>query len=162
MRWRRWLKEGVVTLLMVWGVSVALNWYRSPKEAPQTLPHATLKLLDGKQYTLKKGKPVLVHFWATWCRVCKAEAQNIERLSKEVEVVTIVVGDEPKAAIQAYMQKHHLSFRVYHDKNGVWAKRYGVRLFPTTFIYAADGSLAFSEVGYTTTAGLLARVKLLR
>jgi thioredoxin-related protein len=58
------------------------------------------------------------------------------------------------------MKKHQLHFKVLNDYDGSWAKRFNVTVFPTTFIYDSSGELRFSEVGYTTTAGLLARMKL--
>jgi thioredoxin-related protein len=58
------------------------------------------------------------------------------------------------------MNKYELNFRVLNDREGKWASKFKVEAYPTTFIYDAKGKLKFTEVGYTTTAGLLARLKL--
>jgi thioredoxin-related protein len=59
------------------------------------------------------------------------------------------------------MKERGLTFKVLNDVNGEWANKFKVEMFPTTFIYNANGELKFTEVGYTTTAGLLARLKLI-
>jgi len=58
------------------------------------------------------------------------------------------------------MKEKELSFNVVNDAQGVLAKQFHVEAYPTTFIYDAKGELKFTEVGYTSTAGLLARLKM--
>jgi len=58
------------------------------------------------------------------------------------------------------MIEKNLSFRVVNDSDGVLAKQLNIEAYPTTFIYDASGELKFTEVGYTSTVGLLARIKL--
>lgn len=148
-----------MTVLFI--LSNIISYLRKPDLSSEQLPPVTVTLLDGSLYTLKRGKPVLLHFWATWCRVCQIEASNIETLSKEYEVLTVAVNSGENAAVNAYMEKNGLHFRVLNDENGSWAKQFHIRVFPTTFIYDAEGKLRFAEVGYTTTAGLLGRLKLI-
>ena len=57
------------------------------------------------------------------------------------------------------MQKNELSFNVFNDREGAWTTEFKIEVYPTTFIYDAKGELRFTEVGYTTTAGLLARLE---
>ena len=103
----------------------------------------------------------LKQFWATWCPTCKLEAANIERVSKKYEVLTVAVNSGDDEKITRYLKERGLSFRVLNDQEGIWAQKFMVQAFPTTFIYDAKGELKFTEVGYTTTAGLLARIALI-
>lgn len=98
-------------------------------------------------------------FYKTSCPACKLEAPNIETVSKEYEVLSIAVNSGSDEKVKAYMQEHGLSFNVLNDADGVWAKQFKIEVYPTTFIYDAKGKLRFTEVGYTTTAGLLARLE---
>ena len=75
-------------------------------------------------------------------------------------MLTIAVQSGSDDKIKAYMKENHLDFQVINDANGKWAKQFNIEAYPTTFIYNAKGKLQFSEVGYTSTAGLLARVKM--
>jgi len=142
-------------------LSNIMNYLRKPELTSTLLPQVEVNLLDASTFRLKKGKPIVIHFWATWCKVCKLEAQNIEILSKQYEVLTIAVNSEDNSEIEAYLKERDLTFRVLNDVDGSWTKQFNVEVFPTTFIYDRSGELRFTEVGYTTTAGFLARLKLL-
>ena len=155
------VKEISLGLLALFILSNIISYIRKPDLSSTVLPQAEVTLLDASSYTLEKGKPIVIHFWATWCKVCKLEAQNIETLSKQYEVLTIAVNSGNDEKIKAYMTERGLTFKVLNDVDGRWTKQFKVEVFPTTFIYDGKGELKFTEVGYTTTAGLLARLKLL-
>ena len=155
------LKELILGAIAIFILSNIISYVRKPELSSTQLPQAEVMLLDSSSYTLKIGKPLVIHFWTTWCKVCKLEAQNIETLSKKYEVLTIAVNSGDNAAIEAYMKERQLTFKVFNDVDSTWAKKFKVEVFPTTFIYDGKGELKFTEVGYTTTAGLLARLKLL-
>jgi len=162
----KWNFRSIVKELLIGAVSIfilsnIISYIRKPELSSIQLPQVEVTLLDSRPYTLKTGKPLVIHFWATWCGVCKLEAQNIETLSKQYEVLTIAVNSGDNGKIKAYLEERGLSFRVLNDLDSTWAKQFNVEVFPTTFIYDGKGELRFTEVGYTTTAGLLARLKLL-
>ena len=156
------IKELIIGAAILFILSNIISYMRKPDLNSTQLPQAEVTLLDTSSYTLKKGKPVVIHFWATWCKVCKLEAQNIETLSKQYEVLTIAVNSGDNANVQAYLKERGLTFKVLNDVEGTWAKQFKVEVFPTTFIYDGAGELRFTEVGYTTTAGLLARMAILK
>ena len=160
MNGKKLLKELLAGAVIIFILSNIISWIRQPELDSTHLPERSVTLLDGRTYRLKSGKPVVIHFWATWCRVCKLEAPNIQRLSQKYEVLAVAVDSGSVEDIQNYMKKYELHFKAINDRDGSWAKYFNVTVFPTTFIYDSRGELRFSEVGYTTTAGLLARMKL--
>ena len=151
-------KEIAIGVLILFVVSNVVSYLRKPDLSSDVLPAIEVKLLDGSFFNAPREKPLVIHFWGTWCPVCKVEASNIQALSEKYDVLTIAVNSGNDDAIKAYMGERQLSFRVFNDKEGKWAKQFDIEVFPTTFIYDAKGDLRFSEVGYTTTAGLLARM----
>ena len=150
----------IIGVLLLFIFANIISYLRKPELPSTRLPKLEVVLLDGKEYMPKEGKSLVVHFWATWCPTCKLEASNIESVSKQYEVLTIAVNSGDNAKIEAYMKEKELSFNVVNDAQGVLAKQFHVEAYPTTFIYDAKGELKFTEVGYTSTAGLLARLKM--
>ncbi|MGB5918520.1 redoxin domain-containing protein [Arcobacter sp.] len=92
--------------------------------------------------------------------ICKLEAANIEKISKEYEVITIAVQSGSKEEIQKYLKQNNLTFKVVNDDDGFYSQKFNIKGFPTTFIYDKNKKLRFSEVGYTSTVGLYARMLL--
>jgi thiol-disulfide isomerase/thioredoxin len=136
----------------------AISYYRSLDLNKEKFELLNITLLDDITYEVKKDKPLLVHFWATWCPTCKIEAANIEAISKDFEVLTIAVNSKDDTHIKNYLHEYNLSFRVLNDKNSIYAQKFNISVFPTTLIYDKDKNLRFSEVGYTSTFGLWLRL----
>jgi len=159
MNYKSIFKEVIIAMVLLFVMSNIISYIRQPELGTTQLPNIEAELIDGSVYKVQKGKPVILHFWATSCPACKMEAPNIETVSKKYEVLSIAVNSGSDKNITIYMQEHGLDFPVLNDKEGRWAEVFKIEAYPTTFIYDAKGKLRFTEVGYTTTAGLLARME---
>lgn len=90
----------------------------------EAAPPFRLKSLDGKMFSLEdlKGKIIVVHFAATWCPFCNAEAPYLEALHKNYQdknvEVFIVDVKEDQALVQKWEQRLNLSFPVLLDEDG--------------------------------------------
>ncbi|MFK5976010.1 MAG: redoxin family protein [Sulfurovum sp.] len=158
------VKEITIALLILFVLSNTISYIRKPNLPIDKIPKIEAKLLNGKKFIAENGKPLLIHFWATWCPTCKLEAPNIEYISKkysEYHILTIAVNSGSNEDVRDYIQKRNFTFGVINDKDAVLAKDFNIKAYPTTLIYDKDGKLKFSEVGYTTTAGLLTRLSIL-
>jgi thiol-disulfide isomerase/thioredoxin len=146
---KHYTKEILLFIVFMTLVTNALSLYRSSELNKQPLS------ID---YEFKKNKPVLVHFWATWCPTCKVEASNIQSISKNHEVLTIAVRSGSNKDIKQYMDENGFDFKYINDFDGFFAENFNISAYPTTFIYDKDKNLIFSEVGYTSTLGLYIRM----
>lgn len=159
MNFKSIIKEVTIVLVLLFVISNIISYIRQPELGSTRLPKIDVELIDGTVFKNKESKPLVIHFWATSCPACKLEAPNIETISKEYEVLSIAVNSGSDESIKAYMKEHGLSFNVFNDKEGIWTGQFNIEVYPTTFIYDAKGELRFTEVGYTSTAGLLARIE---
>jgi len=87
-----------------------------------------------EQYT---NKPVILHFWATWCPYCKKLQPTLVELQKKyhaegVELISISFNEDEGALPQDEINRRGYSFLTAVMGEEV-AKLYGVRGTPTTF-----------------------------
>lgn len=116
--------------------------------------------LAGQPYQLPTHptQPVLVHFWATWCSVCRAEQGSINAIAhNDANVITVAMQSGRPDEVARHMQEQGINFPVLNDPDGSIARAWGVHAVPASFIIGTDGKIRFVEVGYTTEMGLRAR-----
>ncbi len=135
-----------------------VSYYKSLDLNKNRLEIRSFELLDGTNYEIEKDKPLLIHFWATWCPICALEEQNIETISKDYQVITIATQSGSSEEIKEYLEKNNLSFKVVNDDLATLSREFNIKAFPTTFIYDKNQNLKFSEVGYSSTFGLKLRL----
>ncbi len=117
--------------------------------------------LAGQPYALPAhpGKPMLVHFWATWCPVCRSEQGSIAALAQaDPGVITVAMQSGSREAVVRHMREQGIAFPVVNDADGALAEAWGVHAVPASFIVDAEGRIRFVEVGYTTETGLRLRL----
>ena len=119
-----------------------------------------VKDLEGKSYTLSalKGKPILLDFWATWCKPCAESAPTLERISKEFKdrlvLLAINVG-ESRRIVDAYLKPNPMHYPVIMGSDFGIDKAFDVSAFPTFVLIGSDGNIAAQQIGYNGEAGLL-------
>ncbi|WP_455210117.1 protein disulfide oxidoreductase [Kaarinaea lacus] len=150
----------VLEIALIFLVFVAIKTYMQRNLVEGVAPPVQGTLLSGQNISLQayKGQPVLLHFWATWCPVCKLEQNSIDAISKDHSVITIAMNSGNEQEIRTFLKEHHLTFPVLVDENSIIARQFGVQGVPTSFIISPDGNIAFTEVGYTTNWGLRLRL----
>jgi len=127
------------------------------------LPSVEIKNLEGKTINTStfsnNGKPIIVSFWATWCRPCHKELSAIndvyEDWKKETGVKLIAVSiDDSKTVrnVAPMVSGKEWDFEFYLDENGDFKRAMGVNMVPHSFIINGNGEIvqqftAFGEGG---------------
>ena len=150
---KRWsvikiIKEVVTTLLMIFVISMVLNYIRKP-DTDSVLPNIKSMLISGDEISFIGD-----------CPTCKLEASNLESIKDDAHFISVAVNSGSDDELKSFMQERGYTYDVVNDEDGKLSERFGVGAFPTTFIYDCNGTLKFSEVGYSTTLGLKARLSL--
>ena len=154
------LLSGLSYLVIFIVVSQGVNWWKSRDAPTGNLSQFNIELMDGSKFSLSRfsGRPVLLHFWATWCRICDLEKGSVESIAQDYPVVSIASWSESEAEVNEYMQMNQLSFPVMLDNEGQLAASFGLRGVPASFILSPDGDITYVETGYTTEIGLRFRL----
>ena len=152
----RWILEIIIILIIL----LAVRFWMQRDVVSGIAPNISAVTLKGQQFELYKDhrRPILVHFWATWCPVCKLEQSNIENTAKDLPVITIAMQSGDNNELSQFMQDEKLSFDVINDESGVLSKSYNIRGVPVSFIINKENNIEFVEVGYTTEIGLRMRL----
>jgi len=156
----RRVAEIVVIIVLI----LAVRAWQQRDVASGPAPALAGQTLAGKSYSLASlaGQPVLVHFWATWCPICRLEQGSIESLARDYPTITVAMQSGDAPGVVQHMKKEGLHFPVINDPDGRIAASWGVRAVPASFIVDAGGRIRFVEIGYTTGPGMRLRLWLAR
>lgn len=114
----------------------------------------TYSSLDGRVHHLSElhGKVVFVNFWGTWCIRCVAEMPTIQKLYgslKSDPSVAFVIASrlDTPGRVRLYARYGHYDLPFYTVEDSDIPQSLQFNQYPTTFIFAKDGSLAETQVG---------------
>lgn len=114
--------------------------------------------LDGRQHDFPAGfagQPLVIRFWADWCKYCAGEMQAIEEVYRrhpgQLKVVAINAGQD-KATVEAFIKKIGVSYPALLDESSAIARRYGVVGLPTTYFVDGQGVVRAKIVGEADAA----------
>ncbi|WP_345992040.1 TlpA disulfide reductase family protein [Sulfurimonas sp. HSL-1716] len=147
------IKEAVIFILILFVFSNIVSYVRAPSFENKKLPSFSAVTIEGKKFDstdTKNAKPIMIHFWATWCPTCKMENSTIASLSKKFNVITVVENSGDDEKIKEFLKEKNLKLNVINDKDSHLASLFKISGYPTTFIYDKEGVLKFSEVGYSS------------
>lgn len=130
-------------------------------------PAFSLPDLKGRSVALDnfRGKPVLLTFWASWCRLCVAEADLFERLNREMGSRLVVLGldvDDDPEDLQHFLKIRPLSYPVLiaGDFPSPIPITYDlVGTLPLTLIINPEGHIIYLQAGYSPRSPLESRVR---
>ena len=119
-----------------------------------TAPGFSAVRLDGATVRFPddfRGRPVVIRFWADWCRYCEGEMQAIDRVyqrlhGKGLQVLAVNVGQD-REAVAAFIKRIGVGYPALLDEKSAVARQYGVTGLPTTFFVGADGVVKAKVVG---------------
>jgi cytochrome c biogenesis protein CcmG/thiol:disulfide interchange protein DsbE len=95
------------------------------------------------------GSPVLVNVWATWCPTCKAEHDELMRITEttNLRIVGVNYKDDPELAevwLQEFGDPYEFNLMDLDGRLGVELGVYGA---PESFLLDSEGTIVYKRVG---------------
>lgn len=148
-------KLSIVALLFCGALKIA----NAQAPAGKNIPAADVKTIDGKTVNTttfsNNGKPIIISFWATWCKPCKKELDAISEVYEDwveqtgVKVIAISTDDSRSASkVGADVKSKDWKFDIYLDENQDFKRAMSVNNIPHTFIIDGKGNIVWQHNSY--------------
>jgi peroxiredoxin len=132
-------------------------------------PNFKAENLEGDIIELEKelgDGPILLSFWATWCKPCIEELSEYKKIFNEFKdkgfkMFAISTDDERTVAkVKPFVKSKNYNFPVLLDTNSDVARLYYAQAMPFSVILDEKGYIVYSHLGYMRGDELKVRDKI--
>lgn len=138
--------------ILVYGNNLIAQSKNAVKNQNKPLPNLVLNTIDGQKWSLneRRGRVVLLNFWATWCAPCRTEIPRLVRLSEKykksgLEVVGISVDSENLTGIKAFVRDYKINYSTLLAASGSLLSQQ--KAVPMTMLIDERGVLSKKYIG---------------
>ena len=125
----------------------------------KNLPNVDVKKIDGSNFNFKNidnnGNPIVISFWATWCKPCTKELNNIAEVYEDwqdetnVKLVAVSIDDRrSQSKVAPYVNSSGWEYEIYIDPNSDLKRAMGVSTVPHTFLLDKNKQIIWQHRGY--------------
>jgi peroxiredoxin len=120
-------------------------------------PDFHLQDLQGQRVALEDllGKgPILISFWATWCKPCIKELPHLQEMYDEYReqgfLVIAISEDTPRSLskVKSFIAGKKYDFLVLLDENNAVQRKFNFRQLPYTVLLDSEGYIHYKRMGY--------------
>ena len=123
------------------------------------IPSVSLKTIDGKNFNTSEiandGKPIIISFWALWCKPCQKELdafnEHYVEWQKEtgVKIYAVSIDDSRSTAkVLPLVNGKSWEFEVLLDANSDFKRAMNVNMIPHTFLLDGEGNIVSQHTSY--------------
>lgn len=127
------------------------------------LPAVTLKSISGKTVNTAKlhndGKPIIISFFATWCKPCNRELSAINEVYEDwqdetgVKLIAVSIDQAQNInKVKPLVDGNGWPYEVLLDPNSEFKRALGVQMIPFVLIVDGKGKIVYKHNGYTDGA----------
>jgi cytochrome c biogenesis protein CcmG, thiol:disulfide interchange protein DsbE len=124
------------------------------------LPSVNIKTMDGKTINTSdinnNGKPIILSFWATWCKACLKEYAAISEVYPEwqketgVKLIAISIDDSrTKANVLPLINGKEWDYEFYFDENSDLKRALNVNYIPHLFVLNGKKDIIWQHTSYS-------------
>ena len=123
------------------------------------LPSVDIKTVNGKSFNTKDiqndGKPIIICFFATWCKPCMVELKSIAEVYDDwqdetgVKIYAVSIDDTRSSAkVLPLVNANDWNYEVLLDENQDFKRILNVNDIPHTFILNGNREIVWQHTSY--------------
>jgi thiol-disulfide isomerase/thioredoxin len=151
MIWRAIFEKRLSLIGLIWAVliSLLLPHAANPKsDHPLDLIFLDTKGNEVRLSELAENKPLLLYFWATWCKPCRKTQPKVSALANKyrdrIKVVGINVGGlDSGRDIEKYSSRKKITYTMLLDREDQAVKTYSIYAIPAIILLDESGKILF-------------------
>ena len=127
--------------------------------AQRSLPNVDLKTMDNTTTSSAEfdndGKPIVISFWATWCKPCVKELNTIAEEYEDwvdetgVKIIAVSIDDSRNMSkVKPKVNAERWEYEIYCDPDRDFARAMGVSSVTHTFLLNASKEIVWQHKGY--------------
>lgn len=150
------MKKAIVFLQVIF---FGITLYAQEGVLVQNIPAVDIKTLNGEVFNTanieNNGKPMIISFFALWCKPCLRELTAINDVYQDwqeetgVKLVAISIDDARSTAnVKPTVDGNGWEYEFYLDANGDFKRAMGVNMVPHVFILDKDKKVVYQHTSY--------------
>lgn len=127
--------------------------------ASAALPSVTLSDIQGNTVNTAElsndGKPMIISFFATWCKPCQRELKAIHEVYEDwqeetgVKLIAVSIDEAQNAQkVKPLVEGKGWDYEVLLDTNSEFKRQLGVNDIPHVFVVDGEGNIVWNHQGY--------------
>ena len=153
------MKKVVLLLTLLLTVTVVFSQSEGAKKGG-TLPSVDLKTMQGEPFNTSQisndGKPIILSFWALWCKPCIRELNTIAEVYDDwvdetgVKLIAVSIDDTRSSSqVSTFANGNSWDYEVLLDQNGDFKREMNVNLIPHTFLLDGNGNIVWQHTSFS-------------
>jgi len=160
-------RTGVLKSILTLTLVAVTAWIWVSLSSGRKAPDVAFMTITGEKILMQElqGHPVLVTFWATDCPSCIREIPHLIELHQDyvrqgLRIIAVAMYYDMPSRVVALSGAENLPYSVVLDPQAELATAFGdIRLTPTSFLIAPDGSIVMHKTGLLDFALVRSKIR---
>ncbi len=147
--------------ILIMALFIGLAVYSQDEEKKgQSLPSIDLKTVEGIPFNTSDisndGNPIILSFWALWCKPCIKELNTISdeyydwQEETGVKLIAVSIDDSRSSSkVKPFADGNDWDYDILLDENGDFKRAMNVNMIPHTFILDGEGNVVWQHTSFS-------------